>query len=165
MLTIPVIEDNPAQAYAYIDFTVTMADMKKAADEGFPALFAGLAKLGVTPVAAPFFNYRRIDMARTLDIEVGVPVDRVAAPEGAIKFGELPAGKYAATTHTGHHDGLYDATAMLIGWAKERGIAWDVVEKSDGAHFACRLEIYETDPSEEPDPEKWVTGLQFKTVG
>jgi len=165
VLTIPIIQDHAARAYAYIDFTVTMAEIKKAADEGFPALFAGLAKLGVTPIGAPFFNYRRIDMARTLDIEVGVPVDRVVAPEGAIKFGELPAGKYAAMTHTGHYDGLYDATAMLIGWAKERGIAWDVVEKSDGAHFACRLEIYETDPSAEPDPAKWETRLLFKTAG
>jgi len=165
VLTIPIIQDHAARAYAYIDFTVTMAEIKKAADEGFPALFAGLAKLGVTPIGAPFFNYRRIDMARTLDIEVGVPVDRVAAPEGAIKFGELPEGKYAAMTHTGHYDGLYDATAMLIGWAKERGIAWDVVEKSDGAHFACRLEIYETDPSAEPDPAKWETRLLFKTAG
>ncbi|WP_193335925.1 GyrI-like domain-containing protein [Devosia beringensis] len=165
MLTTPIIQDQAARPYAYIDFTVTMAEMKKAADEGFPALFAGLAKLGVAPIAAPFFNYRRIDMARTLDIEVGVPVDRVAAPDGAIKFGELPAGKYAAMTHTGHYDGLYDATAMLIGWAKERGIAWDVVEKGDGDHFACRLEIYETDPSAEPDPAKWETRLLFKTAG
>ena len=162
MLSTPRFEDHPAQAYAYIDYTVSMAELKKAADEGFPALFAGLAQIGIAPTAAPFFNYRRIDMARTLDIEVGVPVDRAGPGNGTLKFGTLPAGKYVALTHTGHYDGLYDATAMLIGWARENGIAWDRVEKSDGDHFACRLEIYESDPVEQPDMDTWVTRLEFK---
>lgn len=162
MLTIPVIEDHPAQAYAYITFVVPMSEMKKPADEGFPALFGWLAEHGIKPVAAAFYNYRRIDMATTLEVEAGVPVDRIGAGDDIVSFGTLPAGKYVSATHTGHYDALYDATAMLIGWARERGIAWDVTQASDGDHFACRLEIYETDPSEEPDPAKWVTRLQFK---
>ena len=165
MLTIPKIEDRAARDYAYISFTLPMSDMQKPAEEGFPALFAWLDKQGISPTGAAFYNYRRIDMAATLTVEAGVPVERAAMGDDTIRFGVLPAGKYVTTTYTGHYDNLYDATAMLIGWAKERGIAWDVREQADGDHFACRLEIYETDPSEEPDPSKWVTRLEFKTVG
>lgn len=165
MLTMPRTETRPARPYAFVRFTVTMSQMKTPADQGFPLLFAYLAEQGVAPTDAPFFNYRRIDMATTLDVEAGVPVDRAAADGERVKFGELPAGDYVTLTHKGHYDGLYDATAMLIGWAKERGIGWDMHEAADGDHFACRLEIYETDPSAEPDPAKWVTRLAFKTAG
>ncbi|MBU1305088.1 MAG: GyrI-like domain-containing protein [Alphaproteobacteria bacterium] len=164
MPTIPQTETLTARPYAYIAFTVPMSAVSKPADEGFPALFAWLGQHGIAPTGAPFFNYRRIDMADTLDIEAGVPVAANAEGDAQVRFGTLPAGTYVTTTHTGPYDELYDATAMLIGWAKERGVAWDVSGKPDGDHFACRLEIYETDPSAEPDPAKWITRLQFKTA-
>lgn len=164
MLTIPQIEARPARPYAFIAYSVPMSAVAKPADEGFPALFAWLGQHGIAPVGAPFFNYRRIDMAGTLDIEAGVVVSRVGEASGPVQFGTLPAGKFATTTHTGPYDQLYDATAMLIGWARERGIAWDMSEAPDGDHFACRLEIYETDPSAEPDPAQWITRLAIKTA-
>lgn len=165
MLTIPTIQEFPARHYAYITFVVPMSAMKKPADEGFPALFGWLARHGIEQTGAAFYNYRRIDMANTLDVEAGVPVQHPGQGDDKVRCGELPAGRYVVVTHTGHYDQLYDATAMLIGWAKERGIAWDVNAQPDGDHFACRLEIYETDPDEEPNPDKWVTQLQFKIAG
>ncbi len=162
MLTDPVFETRTAQAYAYITFTVPMSQMNKPADEGFPELFDWLNQHGITPIAAPFFNYRRIDMAETLDVEAGVPVDRTDDGDGRIRFGQLPAGRYITATHTGHFDGLLDATSRLLGWARDNGVQWDMSKQADGDHFACRLEIYQTDPRQEPDPSKWVTRLVFK---
>lgn len=162
MLTLPTIKTFPELTYAFIPFTVTMQQMQIPADQGMPRLFGWLKERGVAPLGAPFYNYRRIDMSDTLDVEVGVPVDRRGVGDGSVNFAILPAGRYVEMVHTGHFDQLLDATAMLIGWAKERGLAWDVEEGPDGDHFACRLEIYETDPSAEPDPTKWVTTLRFK---
>jgi hypothetical protein len=42
------------------------------------------------------------------------------------------------------------------------GQKFDMENKPDGEHFACRLEIYESDPVDEPDMNKWVTTLAFK---
>lgn len=162
MISMPRYEDRPAQPYAFIKYSVTMQEMQKPAERGFPAVLNWLTQHGMSPAGAPFYNYRRIDMASTLDVEAGFPVDRAMEADGEVQFGTLPAGKYAVVTHTGHYDGLYDATAMLIGWAKERGVAWDSHIDESGDHFACRLEIYETDPDEEPDPQRWVTRLAFK---
>ncbi|WEK06103.1 MAG: GyrI-like domain-containing protein [Candidatus Devosia phytovorans] len=162
MLTLPETVERPERAYAYITFVVRMNQMQKPADEGFPALFAHLAQNGIEPDGAPFYNYRRIDMAGTLDVEAGVPVSRAGSDSGNIRFGTLPAGRYLTVTWHGHPDKLYDVTSLLIGWTKERNQPLDVVEKPDGDHFACRLEIYESDPGDEPDMDSWVTVLEFK---
>lgn len=162
MLTLPEIVDRTERTYAYITFTVTMKQMQKPASEGFPALFAHLGQQGIQPIGAAFYNYRRIDMANTLDVEAGVAVARSGPDSGNVKFGALPAGRYLTVTWHGHPDRLYDVTALLIGWAKERGHLLDVEETANGDLFACRLEIYESDPDEEPDMNKWVTVLEFK---
>lgn len=165
MLTLPEIVDRPAQPYAFIKFTVRMDQMMQPADEGFPALFAWLGQKGIEPVAAPFYNYRRIDMSKTLDVEAGVPIARLVDGEGQIETGTLPAGKFVTLDWVGHYDGLMGATAMLIGWTRLTQVELDMEERADGDHFACRLEIYETDPSANPDVEKWRTRLAFKVKG
>ncbi|WP_367892219.1 hypothetical protein [Shinella curvata] len=65
-------------------------------------------------------------------------------------------------TYTGPYDGLYDATAMLVGWAKEKGLRWDARSTENGDVFASRLEVHDNNPSIEPDSAKLVTTLLFK---
>lgn len=162
MLTLPEIVERPAQSYAYVTYTVPMNAMQKPANEGFPQVFSHLQKHGITPLGPAFYNYRRIDMAGTLDVEAGVAVDASGPEAGNVRFGTLPGGKFVTLTWNGHPDKLMTVTGMLIGWLKESGTRLDVEEKADGDHFACRLELYESDPTEVPDMDKWVTTLAFK---
>ena len=162
MLTLPENTTRAAQDYAYITFTVPMNDMQTPADEGFPAVFAALREQAIAPVGAPFYNYRRIDMADTLDVEAGVAVARRGSDSGDVRFGTLPGGRFVTLTWHGHPDKLEPVTGMLIGWLRQSEQPLDMEERADGEHFACRLEIYMTDPSEEPDMDKWVTELAFK---
>jgi hypothetical protein len=53
---------------------------------------------------------------------------------------------------------------MLIGWAKETGVEWDVETTTHGDRFACRLEVHENNPSIEADPAKLVTTILIKTA-
>ncbi|MBN9334095.1 GyrI-like domain-containing protein [Devosia sp.] len=162
MLTLPKTEKRKTQPYVYVPFTLTMRQMQKPAREGFPLLFAHLGKHGLKPVGAPFYNYRRIDMADTLDVEAGIAVEALGPEEGKVRNGTLPAGNFLGLSWTGHPDKLITVTGMLIGWANLRQQKFDVVEKPDGDHFACRLEIYESDPDEVPNMDDWVTTLAFK---
>jgi hypothetical protein len=162
MLTLPKTETREAQAYVYVPFTVTMQQMQKPAQEGFPQMFAHLEKHGLKPVGAAFYNYRRINMADTLDVEAGIAVETYGPEEGNVRNGTLPAGNFIGLSWTGHPDQLMTVTGMLIGWVNQTGQRLDVEEKADGDHFACRLEIYESDPAEVPDMNKWVTTLAFK---
>ena len=63
-----------AQAYAYVNFTGSPLDeMQRPARDGFPALFRPACPAKHRPVRRPIYNYRRIDMENTLDVEAGVP--------------------------------------------------------------------------------------------
>ncbi|WP_037583791.1 hypothetical protein [Stigmatella aurantiaca] len=90
MLTLPKIIERPAQPYLYVTFTVSMNQMNRPAEEGFPRLFAHIEKHGLKPVGAPFYNYRRINMEKTLDVEPASRWKR-GPEEGALKTGILPA--------------------------------------------------------------------------
>lgn len=162
MLTLPEIVDRPARPYVYVTFDVPMNDMQRPANEGFPQLFDYIGRHGLTPVGPAFYNYRRIDMANTLEVEAGVLVESAGPGEGAVKAGTLPAGRFVTLTWHGHPDKLMPVTALLVGWSKEMNQPFDVEEKADGDHFACRLELYESDPVEVPDMDDWETILEFK---
>jgi effector-binding domain-containing protein len=84
------------------------------------------------------------------------------AGDARVVTGVLPAGRYATLTHLGHPSELVAATKALLDWAAEHGLTFDVTPGDDGDRWACRLENYLTDPSQEPDMSKWVTKLAFK---
>ena len=124
-----------AQAYAYVNFTVRMDEMQKPARDGFPAVFALLAEQNIDPVGAPIYNYRRIDMENTLDVEAGVPVTRMGQESDRVRFGTLPAGRFVTLRWHGHPDKLEPVTGMLIGWLRQSGQPLDMEAKPDGDHF------------------------------
>lgn len=162
MMTLPENSERPAQTYVYVPFTVTMNEMQRPANEGFPQVFDYVARHGLKPVGPAFYNYRRINMASTLEVEAGIAVERAGSAEGAVKVGTLPAGRYMGVTWQGHPDALEKVTGVLIGWARLTGQDFDQHSEGDDDFFACRLELYESDPAEVPDMEKWITTLAIK---
>jgi|SRR5277367_1493163 len=90
--------------------------------------------------------------------EVANPV----AGDDRVLAGVLPAGKYAMVWHIGHPDTLVDATSALLDWAAGQGLTWDVTETEDDDRWGARLEIYETDPAQEPNMNNWETELAFR---
>jgi effector-binding domain-containing protein len=160
----PRIVERPEQPYVAISGQVTMQTIGAIADR-LPEVFVWLAEHDLEPAGAPFFKYNLVDMKRRLDIEVGVPVAAAAQGDGEVHAGLLPAGRYATVTHLGHPDQLIDATAALLDWAAEQGLQWDMSETDDGQRWGCRLEVYNTDPAEEPNMNKWETELAFRLAG
>ena len=74
-----------------------------------------------------------------------------------------PCGLSCATLrYTGHPAALADAVAYLLKWAAGEGLTWDMTNAEGGERWAARLEIYETDPADEPDMNKWTTQLAFR---
>src|ERR1700739_1919360 len=114
------IPQRAAQPYAVISTWVTMKDVGSVADR-IPEIFGWLGARGVAPAGPPFFRYHVIDMERELLVEAGVPVaSAVAADDGDIRGGTLPAGRFAVMTHTGAPETLLAATAALLDWAAAR---------------------------------------------
>lgn len=160
MLTLPKIVERPAQPYVAIRERVTIpfdAEIDRVMDE----LFGSVNSKGIPIVGPVFFKHNIVDMPR-LEMDFGVPVETAVAGDGRLVTGVLPAGRYAELTYWGHYDNLMQANEVLIAWARLKGIAWDVIQRPDGDHFASRLEIYHNSPAEEPDPEKWQTTVTIK---
>lgn len=157
----PAIIERTAQPYVAFRESATMQTMDAPARR-FPELFGWLEDRGIPPTGAPFYKYDVIDMARELIVEVGVPVASMPdVPDGMIA-GVLPAGRYVSVTHVGHPDRLVDVVRAMLAWADERGLTWDKTDTPHGEEWGCRLEIYETNPQEEPDMNKWETVLAFR---
>ena len=164
MPTQPSIVEHPEQPYVAIAGLVTMQTIGAIADR-LPEVFVWLAEHGLEPAGAPFFRYNLIDMDRRLEVEVGVPVAAAAEGDGEVRAGVLPAGRYATVTHVGHPDELAGVPAELLDWAGRQGLHWDMTETAKGQRWGCRLEVYHTDPAEEPDMRRWETELAFRLAG
>jgi RNA polymerase sigma-70 factor (ECF subfamily) len=157
----PRIIERPAQRYVGVRELVTMTTFARIADR-IGELLGWMTERGITPAGAPFFRYLTIDMERELDVEAGFPVDDVVDVDGDVFLRTLPAGRYATVTHHGHPDALIHATAELLAWADARGLRWDVRDTPPGDAWGCRLEVFLTDPREQPDMDQWRTDLVFR---
>ncbi len=163
MLTLPKIVERAAQHYAAVAAELTIPfDEQIGPLMGEAAGYLGGA--GLQGFGPAVFRYNFIDMPR-LDLELGFVTPGPVAGTARVKPGVLPAGRYATVTYTGPYDNVMDATATLVGWAKERGVEWDSTPDGPGERFVSRFEIYPNGPDDEPDPNKWITEIWIKVKG
>ena len=162
MTSEPVIVEFPAQPYVAITAFVTMDTIGSVVPPLNQEVNAWLAQHGVQPSGAPFWKFNVIDMARGMEVAAGVTVTDVLPGDGRVLASVLPAGRYATVRHVGHPETLLAATAGLLEWAQSKGVRWDMSPSDEGERWGCRLEIYHTDPRDEPDMTKWETQLAFR---
>ena len=165
MLSLPKILPQPARSHMAITESVAMADLGDKAATLLDEVYGWLAARGI-PVAGPaLLRHNIIGPDCDLQIAFGVVVAAQVAGDGRVMPGEMPAGEYGVVQHTGDYDQLFEVNAVLVGWAKERGVVWDVASSPEGDRFAARVEYYHTDPDTNPDPETWVSEVMIKTLG
>ncbi len=161
--TEPRLERREKLNYVAICTTVTMQRMATVMQKLMPEVGGWLRAHNVKASGPEFIRYIRIDMAKELDIEVGVPVAKPQIGSGRVKPGVLPAGKYAVLTHFGNYSGLVAPNAEIQEWAKKKCLDWSVTKTKKGDEWAGRAEFYFTDPAMEPDADKWKTDILYLT--
>jgi effector-binding domain-containing protein len=115
------------------------------------AAYAG--KSGIPFAGPPFAMYYNMDMD-DLDIEIGFPVDKVAAGEGRVKAGKLPGGRQATTTHVGSYETIEKAYNALTAFVGERGLETETF----------MYEEYLNSPQDTP-PDKLATNIYYILKG
>jgi effector-binding domain-containing protein len=141
------IRELAAQPTAVFHAVTPTADLGSVIDRTFPALFGGLAEIGVAPCGPPFVRYLRT--GAQLEVELGVPVRGEVAELDGAQLSSLPAGRVAVWRHVGPYSGLRQACERLGTSVKELG------EEAAGPFW----ESYVTNPVEEPDAYKRVTEI------
>jgi effector-binding domain-containing protein len=106
-----------------------------------------------------FFRLHTVDMAGSMDVEVGVVTDEPVEGDGRISSGVLPAGRYATLTYINH--GLR-ANRTLIEWAEGQSLTFDCMADPAGDRFGCRYEAYLTDPRSERMKTRWRVELAIR---
>lgn len=87
-----------------------------------------------------------------VDIEVGIPIsDTLLLEHERVKLNFIDTGNYVYATHRGRYERLPETYFGINEWIRKN--KYTVV----GAPF----EIYQTDPSQESNPEKWLTAIYF----
>ena len=160
MLTTPTIVDRDSTPYVAVLRRVPMSEIGRISASTHDLVLDFVRQGGGEP-GAPLIKYNLVDMDGIMELEFGVLLNSDVTATGEFFVGELPAGRYATITHTGPYDELYDVTGLFVGWAKERGIAWDSEPEGAGERFVSRVETYLNDPADVAEQEL-VTQLDFK---
>ncbi len=163
-MTDPVVVDRVARPYVALRARASMQTLGPELGPLAPRVFELLGQLRVAPDGPPFWRYLVIDMARELEVEVGVPIADAISVDEPFHSGVLPAGRYLTSIYTGHPNGLADVTRTLLEWAAAAGISWDMSEDAGCEHWGCRLEEYFWDPMTRPDMNQWQTRLAFRVA-
>ncbi len=161
MIGEPEVVERAEQPYVGISADVPIEGIAATADTLLPELFGWLGARGIPPACAPFLKYNVIDMNGRLQIEWGVPVAAPVAGDGRVEADVLPTGRYATLRYRGHYGGLMEANAALLEWVAKQGLKLDAQQTPEGDRFRARVEIYVTNPAEEPDPSNWETVVAF----
>lgn len=157
----PRIETRAAQSYLAIAVEgVRQPEIGARLPPLLPQLFAALAKRGVAPAGAPFFRYVSMGSGEGMSVDVGVPVAQRQEGDAELHADELPAGRYAVLTHLGSFMGVHEANLLLHDWLREHRI--DAAPVNGRASPGAHVEVYVTDPAQEPDVSKWVTLVEVR---
>ena len=161
MIGEPKLDERPERHSVGIRTQVPMRQLPTVIPQLLGEVLARMKKQGVAPAGAPFIRYHVIDMASTMDIELGWPVASAVAGDDRIQAGVLPAGRYASLVYTGVQRGV-EANAALLTWGAEQGLVWDSWVAEHGDAFGSRYESFLTEPEHEPDPAKWDTEVAIR---
>lgn len=144
------IEQQPRQPYVAVRATVPMAEIGQRMGPLFGQLFGWLGSHQVAPAGPPWTRYLAVG-SDEVELEVGAPVATpIDGGEGVIA-GVRPAAQVAKTLHIGPYDAMEAAYRAVMDWLQAQG------RLVTGAMW----EVYESDPEQEPDPQKWRTWVYF----
>lgn len=151
METVPKIKFKEEQYYAAIAKKLLRKDIPEELPPLIPKITSWLKNKAIKPTGPPLFHYLQME-GEDLEVEVGIPVPGNIDGDENIRIGKFPAGTYAEATHMGNYSELYKFHEQLQKWQMEKGIET----------IGNCIEYYPTDPTLEPDPQKWQTDVVIR---
>lgn len=161
MLTEPTTVTKKPQPFAAIVLELTQPEIAATAPPLIDDVMAWVKAKGGKTAGPPFFNYVNFRSNGRMEMQVGMPTETLLPGDGTMTTGTLPGGRYAVVTHTGPYHELHDANMVLDTWAKEQGLLLDGAVEGDCFVGATRMEIYLSDPGEDPSGHP-VTEVAFR---
>lgn len=109
-------------------------------------IFAFLEKAEIKPIGAPLAIFTDWKRGKG-KIKVGIPVDEKINSNVRISASQTPTGKFAYTLYIGKLRKINSVYKTMKDWIKINGYTYTNLW----------MEVYRTDPNNEPDQNKWET--------
>ena len=129
--------------------TIHRDEMTETLGRMFNGVAGVLSRQGVGPSGPRFARYHTF--GESVDLEAGMPVAAPIRPEGDVLAGALPGGPTAHAIHMGPYERLEAVYQAISAW----------IERTGRRAGEGPWEYYTTDPTTEPDPERWRTDIHW----
>ncbi|MDH5219298.1 MAG: GyrI-like domain-containing protein [Gammaproteobacteria bacterium] len=143
------IIERKTQAVLYIRGNSAAKDLPDFFHKAYGSIAQHAQQEGIQFSGAPYAAYYNMDM-ENLDVEAGFPVLLTETDKENIHTGEIPAGRYATTIHTGPYSQVEPSYNTLMQYMQENGV------ESTGIVY----EFYLNDPDTTP-PDQLQTQILF----
>ena len=152
-ITVEGITQHGGGFYLYTSASTRIADMNEKMQETMPKVIAYATSSNIAMAGAPFTNYITWDEENgTTTFYSCVPTtDRVITTDEEILTGQLEPFRAIKTVLKGDYSNLKEAWYIAMGYIPSNGFEF--------AENGPMLEVYLTDPSQEPNPANWITEI------
>jgi len=148
----PIVEivTRPAFHFVSLRKEVDLKDISTQMGRMYAKLTTFINQNNLLMTNMPYAIYHKID-GDMVDIECGIPIDKVVEQQDNILSGTVPATKCAEADHIGPYSTLEKTHQFIQDWIPKNGF-----------HLAgSPMERYLTDPQKEPDQSKWITTIYY----
>jgi len=144
--------DFPGATYLGVRSSVKMADIGPFYEKTIPAVFEAAKKGNMQMMGMPSGLYYTWDEEKGMaDLLAGLPVNADAKAPAGMEVVTIAPGKAAVIKYMGGYNGLGAAHMAMDNYFKNNNLQ----------QTSPVIEEYVTDPSTEPDSNKWVTKITY----
>lgn len=112
-------------------------------------VYSWLKRRKIEPAGKPFCRYWVMGgVEEKFNLEVGIPIARMAAGDERVIASFIPGGSYATAVHLGSADFIEDSSYALQKWAQDEGLELDKRYEEDTEIWNGRFEFYPAVPEE-----------------
>ncbi|WP_303923167.1 GyrI-like domain-containing protein [Draconibacterium sediminis] len=145
-----LLDEVPEMKYACIRATVPFIEVSRDMSEMYSEISKFLAQKEIEMAGMPFALYHLMD-EENIDLECGIPIDADVEGNKLVKVAVFPATTCACLDFYGDYSNLQEGHEAVQKWLEAHGFNL----------ASAPLEIYLTDPQQEPDPAKWITRICY----
>jgi len=142
--------ETPAFSAVLIMTKANMEEMQNAMAQNYAKLMSFIQEKGLEMTGFPFTLYHSWDSAGNTVFEAGIPINKAPKKTNSdITFREIKSFKALKIIHWGPYEELMQTYEKMMTYMEENGLEMN----------GPTLEIYATDPQQEPDMSKWETQI------
>ncbi|WP_319591912.1 SRPBCC family protein [uncultured Draconibacterium sp.] len=136
--------------YAGIRETVPFIEVSREMSVMYGEISKFLAQNEIEMAGMPFALYHLMD-EENIDLECGIPIDANVEGNRTVKVATFPMTACACLDFYGDYSNLQEGHTAVQKWLETHGFNL----------ASAPMEIYLTDPQQEPDPANWVTRICY----